>query len=52
MAMAEGSAWPWALIVQKILESQHDLSSLRTFHVLRAAASHPGSSQDTHTLLS
>lgn len=40
------------LTIQKALERQHDLSSLRAFHALRATASQPGLSQETHTLLS
>ena len=40
------------LTIQKTVESQHDLSSLRTFQALRATASQPGLFQETHTLLS
>lgn len=35
---------------QKILQSQQDLSCLRTFHAPWAAASHPGPAQEAHVL--
>lgn len=51
-AGAPTCAWPGQgdlsgdrLIIQSILEGQHDLPSPRTFHALRAAASQPGPSR-------